>query len=61
MDKKKISAKGIVQVIIVIWIILMLLLIGYVRVVGHASGGEFIIALLLWLDVTNRLCDRYWK
>ena len=61
MDKKKISARGIIQIIIVIWIVLMLLLIGYVRVVDHASGGEFIIALLLWLDVTNRLCDRYWK
>ena len=43
------------------WILLMVALIGYARSVDHASGGEFIIALLLWLDVTNRLIDRYWK
>ena len=50
-----------VHVIVILWIILMAGLIVYVRFVDHASGGEFIIALLLWLDVTNRLVDRYWK
>ena len=56
----KVSEKAI-HIMVITWIVLMLLLIGYVRFVDHASGGEFIIGLLLWLDVTNRLFDRYWK
>ena len=59
MNKK--IGETTVHVIVILWIILMAGLIGYVRFVHHASGGEFIIALLLWLDVTNRLVDRYWK
>lgn len=59
MNKK--IGENTVHVIVILWIVLMAGLIGYVRFVDHASGGEFIIALLLWLDVTNRLVDRYWK
>lgn len=59
MDKK-IGEKAI-HIMVIAWVVLMLLLIGYVRFVDHASGGEFMIGLLLWLDVTNRLFDRYWK
>lgn len=46
------------KIIPMLWSILMIILIIVEKFAGKASGGEFVIALLLWYDVSSRIFDK---
>lgn len=48
----------ITNILIIVWALITFAALSAVKASGEASGGEFVIGLILWYDVTMRALNR---